>query len=263
MSLLTSMLTKSAPVSNRQWTIAGATHVGLVRSLNEDSYIFVNRRDDSALLLGVADGMGGHEFGEIASYLVMRYLLAGWNALPDHTFTNGTDAQNYLTMGLSRANEHLFHVNRELRIRWAMGTTATIGIVVDQKLIIGHVGDSRAYRLRKDRLTQLTLDQNWKEEMVRNGILGEREAAAHPFANMLTNCVGALRDLRLVFQTFPLAAGDRYLFCTDGLSTMVPGRALRDIMAGQDTPQGVVDESVRQALQHGGNDNVTAVCLYL
>jgi protein phosphatase len=206
--------------------------------------------------------MGGHEFGEIASFMVMRYLLTQWNAADGTAFEDVADVEEYLSYALVRANEHIFHVNKELSIRWAMGTTVTMGTVYENKLIVAHVGDSRAYRLRKGKITQLTVDQNWREEMVRNGVMSDEDAAAHPFSNMLTNCVGAMRDLRIDFKTHTMAPGDRYLFCTDGLSSLVSEEDLQTAMVDTRPAADTVRDLVRQALRHGGMDNITAICLY-
>lgn len=263
MSILTNILNRSELAPSDTYEIAGATHVGLVRNLNEDSYLYIRRPTRcSSVLIGVADGMGGHEFGEIASFMVMRYLLTQWNARDSRPFETIGEVQDYLATSLIRANEHIFHVNKELSIRWAMGTTVTMGIIWENKLIIGHVGDSRAYRLRKGKLQALTVDQNWKEEMVRNGVMSEEDASSHPFSNMLTNCVGAMRDLRIDFKTHTMQPGDRYLFCTDGLSSLVPEADLQAAIVEARPARETVRDLVRQALRHGGMDNITAICLY-
>lgn len=262
MSILTTILNRSELMAAQTCEIAGATHVGLVRNLNEDSYIYIRRPDSGAILAGVADGMGGHEFGEVASFMVMKYLLQRWNGDENTGFTDISEVEEYLAESLCRANEHIFHVNKELSIRWAMGTTVTMGLIWENKLVVAHVGDSRAYRLRKGKLQPLTIDQNWKEEMVRNGVMSDEDASAHPFSNMLTNCVGAMRDLRIDFNTHTMQPGDRYLFCTDGLSSLVPDEDLQAAMLETRSPSETVRDLVRQALRHGGMDNITAICLY-
>jgi protein phosphatase len=242
--------------------VTGDSHVGLVRAINEDSYFCANQPGAPAVLAAVADGMGGHEFGEIASYFVVKYLLAEWHAHDDQPFATVEEVRAFITRSLEKANNHIFHVNRVLRIRWAMGTTATLGVLWNHKLVIGHCGDSRCYRWRKGKLTQLTTDQTWREEMVQHGYLSAEEAATHPLANMLTNCVGALRNLRIEFRTTAVQEGDRYLFCSDGISSLVDEADIGELL-GQyaDATQGV-KHLVHRSLQKGGHDNITAVCLY-
>ncbi len=242
--------------------IAGDSHVGLVRTVNEDAYICASLQDIKAVLVGVADGMGGHEFGEIASYFVLRYLLTEWHQHDDREFESVQDVRDFLTRALENSNNHIFHVNRVLRIRWAMGTTATLGILWNNKLIVGHCGDSRCYRWRKHKLTQLTTDQTWKEEMVQHGYLTHEEAALHPLANMLTNCVGALRNLRIEFRTTSVHEGDRFLFCSDGVSSQIDEGTIEEILRDTGDATAAVKGFVRASLQRGGHDNITAVCLY-
>ncbi len=206
--------------------------------------------------------MGGHEFGEIASFFVIKYLLREWHSHDHANFDSVQDARDFLSRSLEKANNHIFHVNRVLRIRWAMGTTATLGIMWNNKLIIGHCGDSRCYRLRRGKVTQLTTDQTWKEEMVQHGYLSEEEAAMHPLANMLTNCVGALRNLRIDFRTTTVQEGDRYVFCSDGVSSLMEDAVIEQILKEGIAPNDSVKQFIHAALQRGGHDNITAVCLF-
>lgn len=245
------------------YDVAGDTHVGLVRTQNEDSYIYINPPHGGPTLLAVADGMGGHEFGEVASYLCMHYLLNAWRERGDHDFESQDDVMRFIRTVLKRANHHIFHVNKVLQIRWAMGTTATVGILWQQKLVIGHVGDSRCYRLRRRKLKLLTSDQNWQAEMVRHGILTEREAACHPLSNMLTNCVGALQNLRIDFHTSEVFEGDRFVLCSDGVSSMVNDMDIFKVLSDARSSGESVKRLVHLALRNGGADNITAVSLYV
>ena len=243
--------------------VAGESNIGLVRSSNEDSYIYIHRPEDNTMLLGVADGMGGHEFGEVASFLVMKYLLKEWNKVDQNFLKTKKELLDFMSRTLASANQHIYHINSELKIQWCMGTTVTLGLIHANKLLIAQIGDSRCYRLRKKKLKQITIDQSWQEEMVMHGIMTREEAASHPLSSMLTNCVGSTPNLRIEFSYITIQAGDRYLFCTDGLSTMVDDETLQNFMIENDTPGGCIDQMIKQALLEGGSDNVTAVCLYL
>lgn len=261
MSLIKNLLRRGGS-SLDELELAGDTHVGLMRAQNEDSYIYVNERDADAVLVAVADGMGGHEFGEVASYLCARYLLWAWNERSSPEFHAHGDVTDFIDAALSRANRHIFHVNKVLRIRWAMGTTATVGVLWRDKIVVGHVGDSRCYRLRRQKLKLLTADQNWQAEMVRHGILSEGEAAGHPLCNMLTNCIGALQNLRIEFHTFDVYPGDRYLLCTDGVSSMIDEHQIQQALAKAETAADSVKSLVHSSLRNGGSDNITAVTLF-
>jgi len=263
MALIRDLLRRSSPEDLQETCqVAGDSHVGLVRTINEDSYVFANQPGVHAVLLGVADGMGGHEFGEIASYFVVKYLVAEWNARDYQPFQSIEDVRAFLTIALEKANNHIFHVNRVLRIRWAMGTTATLGVMWNNKLVVGHCGDSRCYRWRKGKLALLTTDQTWKEEMVQHGYLSQEEASMHPLANMLTNCVGALRNLRIEFRTTTVQEGDRYVFCSDGVSSLIEDDSIEEALGQSPDVATAVRSLVHRSLQKGGHDNITAVCLY-
>ncbi|RMD77897.1 MAG: serine/threonine-protein phosphatase, partial [Lentisphaerae bacterium] len=214
------------------------------------------------LLAAVADGMGGHEFGEVASYLVMRYLLSEWKRRK-MKLANSNEIMLFLREVIMRANAHLYHVNHELQIRWCMGTTLSLGFFWGNRLTIAQIGDSRVYRLRHGKLQQLTRDQSWREEMVANGIMSEEDAANHPLSNMLTNCVGAVRNVNIEFSQHKVSPGDRYLICSDGLSGMVPDNAIAKIFSDARHPGEAVNELIKSALQGGGGDNVTVVCVFL
>ncbi len=242
--------------------VIGGTHVGLVRSSNEDSYLYVNSPWSNAVLVAVADGMGGHEFGEVASFLVMRYVLDCWNHRGDKPFESREDATSFMHDALHRANAHIYHVNRELKIHMCMGTTVTMGVFFQNKLVVAQVGDSRCYRTRKKKMKLLTVDQNWREEMVQNGIMTDEEAANHPLSNMLTNCVGAMKTLKIEYVVETVHPGDRYLFCTDGLNSVVKDERIARIVRDSKLPQYGVEELIKHALRCGGTDNITTICLY-
>ncbi len=242
--------------------IAGGSHVGLVRASNEDCFLYVDSPESNAILAGVADGMGGHEFGEVASYLVMKYLLKAWKSRQTKPFDDREEIMDFVRDTLTTANEHIYHVNKELKIRWCMGTTVSLGVFVDNKLVIAQIGDSRCYRLRKNKLKMLTTDQSWREEMVSNGIMTMEEASNHPLSNMLTNCIGAMKTLRIEFSVETVHPGDRFIFCSDGLSSMVSDERIAKLVQDTRRPVEGVDELIKYALRGGGTDNITVVCLY-
>jgi PPM family protein phosphatase len=242
--------------------LVGDTHQGLVRAQNEDSYLTISGPKGGSQLLGVADGMGGHECGEVASQLCMHYLLREWHGRREAQFHSREAIYDFLSQALSRANRHICHVNKVLRIRFPMGTTATVAVHWQDKLIIGHVGDSRCYRLRRNRLRQLTSDHNWQSEMIRQGMFTRNDAAVHPLSNMLTNCVGAVPNLRVDFVVSTTMPGDRFLICSDGVTSMITDQEVQDILAVSSEAADAVKRLIHQALRNGGLDNITAICLF-
>ncbi len=261
MVFIDNLLSKS-PVLEKA-SIAGGSHVGLVRQSNEDCFLYVTRDDHDAMLAGVADGMGGHDFGEVASFLVMKYLLHDWNEHTKCGFENREEITEFIETSLRRANDNLFHVNRELKIKWCMGTTLSMGILAGREMVIAQIGDSRVYRYRKNKIKSLTVDQSWREEMVASGIMSLEEASNHPLSNMLTNCVGAVKDLRIEFSHVTVNPGDRYVFCSDGLTSMVEDEKIGLLVRHAKDPRECVNELIKHSLRAGGSDNVTVVALYL
>ena len=244
-------------------TVGAGTHVGRVREHNEDAYICICNPWDNAVLLGVADGMGGHEGGEIASYLATRSLMASWNKNGHAQFRNKSAVRGFLDHGLANANRQIYAINKKLNIRWKMGTTATIGIVWRNKLTVAHIGDSRCYRMRNGAIRLLTSDHNWMNEMIESGRMTAEEAEAHPLAETLTNCLGTFEHLRIEFCEYTIAKGDRYLFCSDGVSSYIDTALISEQLNAYDTATQSVDNLVNVSLTNSGADNITAVCLFV
>lgn len=227
---------------------AGATHVGHIRELNEDSYLI---RDGLYL---VADGMGGHDGGELASAAVVDTFTAAWdaNTEPVELFT----LQEWLT----HANKTVYDL-----ASGRAGTTLTLltNVLHQNKaqLVVANVGDSRTYRYRvaDGEFLQLTQDHSAVAEMVRLGQLSEAEAREHPARNVITRAVGS--TLRLLADVVLLDAeiGDRFLLCTDGLTGKVADQEIGLILAAATTVQDAADQLVEAALEADGSDNVTVV----
>jgi serine/threonine protein phosphatase PrpC len=265
MSLLTNFFgrhDKSNPLLEN-CSIAGGSHVGRVRRHNEDAYVCACNSWDNAVLLGVADGMGGHEGGEIASYIATRSLLSEWICNGHANFSCKADVRDFLSRSLCSANDHIYSVNQKLNIRWKMGTTVTMGVVWRNKLTVAQVGDSRCYRMRNGNIKLLTSDHNWMNEMIENGGMSPEEAEAHPLAQTLTNCVGTFENLRIDFGEHTIAKGDRFLFCSDGLSSYIDVELISEQLNGYDTACTAVRRLVDVSLTSSGADNITAVCLFI
>lgn len=224
------------------------THVGGVRKHNEDACL---DRPDIGLWV-VADGMGGHQAGDVASRLIVE-SLAGMGS--------PTDAGSFIAEVRSRLKDCNARLLDEASRR---GADAVVGSTVVVLLAHGGffaglwAGDSRLYRLRDGEFLQLTRDHSQVQEMVEAGLLTPEAAEHHPYANVITRAVGTSAELELDKVTDRLAANDLYLLCTDGLSKMVGDDEIATILRGTAFPaasQALVDA----ALAHGGKDNVTAV----
>ncbi len=225
---------------------SAATHLGLVRRQNEDSYVVT---DD---VFAVCDGMGGARAGEVASEVACRVL-------------QDVDAE----AGVEGLREAVDEANRLIRDRGAgsadlsgMGTTLTAAIASAERLTIAQVGDSRAYLLRAGALRQVTNDHSLVAQMVRHGQITPEQAAVHPHRSIITRALGTEPAVSPDFFEIELEHGDRLLLCSDGLSGMVPEDELSKILAEGATPRTVARSLIEAALRQGGEDNITAVVLF-
>jgi len=233
--------------------IAGDTNVGKVREANEDALILEPTRG----LYAVLDGMGGANAGDIASqiardairdYVIQRRLTMAPKALLEAAILAGSQAVH------ASAQAH--------RERHGMGTTVVACLVVDKShVVIGHVGDSRAYLLRGGRLQAVTRDHTIVEELVTRGLLSPEEAERHPYKNVLSRNLGSRPDTRVDLTELELQPGDRLLLCSDGLYGYAAAEAIQYVLGSGDEPQHVARDLIELALRGGGGDNVTTIVI--
>jgi serine/threonine protein phosphatase PrpC len=220
--------------------------IGRLRQRNEDAYLV----KDS--LFVVADGMGGHRGGDVASTLALETIESG--APAEVTLED-------LVQDIKRANQAVMErgeADRELR---GMGTTITAVIAEDAKAHVAHVGDSRAYLLRDGSLQQLTEDHTLVQRMVREGRLSEDEAARHPQRSVLTRALGVDEDIPVDELSLDVHTGDRLLLCTDGLTSMVDRDRIKKILVRERDPQVACEKLIDAANRAGGDDNITVIVL--
>jgi protein phosphatase len=227
------------------------TDVGLRRRGNEDSFL----ADASRSLFVVADGMGGHAAGEVASRLavdVIAAALAEESAEPDPGVR--------LASAFALANQKVLDATREQKKFRGMATTVVAALVEGATVHLAHAGDSRAYLWHGQVLSQLTRDHSWVEERVGTGDLTAEEALKHPLRMMVTRAVGGRPELQAEVQQHPLAAGDLLLLCSDGLTGMVPDRVIAAILDEHaDDLDTAARRLVDEANTRGGADNITVV----
>ena len=225
---------------------AARSDVGLVRTNNEDA-AYVGPR-----LLVVADGMGGHAAGEIASSTVVAALL------PLDEEEPGPDLGAILQRGITAANERLRLAVDSSEQLEGMGTTLTAILWDGSRIGVAQVGDSRAYRLRDGAMQQLTLDQTFVQSLVNEGRLTPQEAEQHPQRSLLLQALDGRNDVEPVVLLAQPQAGDRYLLCSDGLSDFVSTEAIHRALAAE-TAELAADALVASALEEGAPDNVTVI----
>jgi len=253
------------PTSNNQLDptlIAGGTHVGLVRTHNEDDYLYLSLPGDKISLLVVADGMGGHEGGELASFFTVEALSRIWRTKHASVEARLKESEHMMIDCIKMCNEKIFAINDKLQISRAMGTTVTAGLFTPGKLTIAHVGDSRSYLLRSGRVKQLTEDQTWVAKMVKLGNLSKAEAENHPLSHLLSNCVGASSNVQVDVTHHKRRLDDRYLFCTDGLYGAMSHKDLQRILKSQSAPDKILQELFQSSLKGGGKDNITGIIAF-
>lgn len=222
------------------------TEVGHVRDHNEDSYLV------QPPLFAVADGMGGHEAGEVASSIAVSTI----SQLAPHTAN-----ASQLGAAVEKANEAVISAAEAGEGRVGMGTTCTAAIIVDNQLAIAHVGDSRAYLLHNGTLIRITHDHSFVEELVEKGEITADEARNHPNRSIITRALGSDRNMYADHFSLTVEEGDRVLLCTDGLSSMLTDALIEDIMVSSPHPKECVDDLIEAALRAGGLDNVTALVI--
>ena len=232
------------------------THQGRVRTSNEDCFV---ANPGTGLFL-VADGMGGHAAGEIASRLAAT-------TMDDMVAAEGSAGQapaEILRLATMAANSRVLEAQRKDRALAGMGSTLTALLVRGPCYSIAHVGDSRAYRLRDGTLQQLTRDHSLVWHLYENGVLDKADLARHPQKNLITRSIGSHPQVDIDIEEGEGRAGDLYLLCSDGLTDGVPDEGIRGLLiAAQKTPQEMADNLVNAANEAGGPDNITVVVVKL
>ncbi len=229
---------------------AGLSDKGVVRSANQDAYYI----DPDGRFFIVADGMGGHAGGEEASRIAIEtahtYLDRHWKSEPD--------TKNLLVQALIAANDAIIADQEQNTQRSDMGTTVVLILFRDDLVWSAHVGDSRLYRLRGDKLDAITEDDTWVARAMKLGQLNAEEAKSHPLRHVLSHCLGR-RDLRQInIQTQDITAGDRILLCSDGLTEEVPHDEIATHLKSATLEQ-AAQALIDAAKEHGGSDNITVI----
>ena len=238
-----------------------------MRERNEDSYLALTApalTPEIDTLLVVADGMGGHQAGEVASAYLVEQLdrLFSSSAYQQEVHYSPEHADYYaavLKEVLEQINEGLYTLASSQQGLRGMGTTATIALVTGHRFFLGHVGDSRVYLLRDEALRLLTEDHSWVVEQVRAGKMSPAEAAAHPRKNVLTRSLGNSLVVRVDRALHELRPGDQLILCTDGLTNYTNDAELQQAAVAHADPQAACDWLVNLANQRGGGDNITVL----
>src|SRR5256885_5170444 len=204
----------------------------------------------------VADGMGGHAAGEVASEMAVRFVARELGSLKSLSDDQVADRMRTAIRG---ANGAIFQRTLTEHDKRGMGTTVTALVLYETRFLIGQVGDSRAYLYRDQKLMQLTKDHSYVQEQVDAGYLTPEQARSHPYSNVITRCVGANSDVMPDVYLGTVKPGDPFLLAPDGLTGMLEDPQLAELLAGNPVPQEPRDELIGEANRHGGLDNITAI----
>jgi protein phosphatase len=241
--------------------LAALSDTGKVRTNNEDNFLL----DPKLGLAMVADGMGGHNSGEVASSLAVKVTRDKYESMRDTGMKPAqyndkfTLESNQLGFAVQLANSVIYEAGNSGAENKGMGTTLTAALMNKNRLCIAHIGDSRAYLFRKGALQQLTEDHSLVMDHVRKGLLTKEQAEASPLQNILTRALGAQKTPAVDLTEAALAEGDRVLLCTDGLFKAVKEGALRETLLAQPDDQKACEALVTAANANGGPDNVTVI----
>jgi len=226
-------------------TVAAGTDIGHVREGNEDSFTSMDP------LFAVADGMGGHAGGEVASGLALETI--------ERLFTRG---EGDLAEQVHEANRIVFERSVLDRSVAGMGTTLTAALLEGDRVRLAHVGDSRAYLIRNEQMSRITNDHSWVNEQIQSGVISAEQARSHPLRNVVTRALGGRSDLVVDVQSRRMKPGDVLLLCSDGLTTMIGDEDIARILGeAQGDVARAATALVAEANQRGGEDNITVVLL--
>lgn len=232
----------------------GKTDIGKKRSMNQDNLFFSDEPVGTLPnLYIVADGMGGHKAGDYASsYAVFRFV----------EFVKRCEDTNPITVmkkGIQTVNEGIRTASQEREELSGMGTTFVCAVIVENRLFVSNIGDSRLYILDKDNIRQITLDHSLVEELIRTGQLNPLKVRNHPEKNIITRALGVNEEAVPDFFELELHMDERILMCSDGLSNMVEDDELLNIIMEAEKPKAAVERLIDRANYYGGKDNIAAL----
>ncbi|MBS3994303.1 MAG: Stp1/IreP family PP2C-type Ser/Thr phosphatase [Alkaliphilus sp.] len=240
--------------------VGACSHIGKVRDTNEDAYYI---SDNELKLFIIADGMGGHNAGEIASHIAIDTIKDYISKRIElFSMVSEDNIDNIIKEAIIRANQVIFTKSSEEINYQGMGTTLTVVLILSGNAIyIGHVGDSRAYLYHNDKFRQITQDHSLVGELLRNGSITENEARIHPKRNIITRALGTEHNIIVDLYKIEINNDDIIVLCTDGLSNVVDVEEIEDIIIRCHNIQEGCEHLVSLANERGGYDNITVVAI--
>ena len=234
------------------------TDVGKAREINED-YYYISKPEDNIQVYILADGMGGYNGGEVASKLAtttaLSYIQSNFESIPKEK----EDILNLVKSAMEYANMVVYEKSNTEKELEGMGTTLEVCLIYNNKAYIGHVGDSRVYRIRKEFIRKLTHDHSYVQKLVKDGTITEEEASHHPKKNMLMKALGCTAFVEPDVTVKGFIKDDIILICSDGLTNMIEDKEIYEIIKKEGTL--AAEKLVEKANENGGYDNITAIVI--
>ena len=243
-------------------TFAGETHIGLIREANEDCFCYIDYHEELNSMAVVADGIGGHKNGEIASSLCCRQLVASWKFMNIGKVLSLQKIKTFLTYEIRSINKDIFSQNKRKNFTSPMGTTVVVAIFTPTHVIVGHAGDSRLYVFNDGKLKQLTEDHSLVATLVKKGTITREEAKVHPFAHIISKSIGPNANVEPKISVFTRSPDERYMLCSDGLSMHVPNHRIEEILLQSSTSKNALNALMKESLINGGEDNISIICAF-
>jgi protein phosphatase len=233
------------------------TDPGRCRENNEDSVAF----DEQALVAVLADGMGGYNAGEIASGMATAFIKAELSRWLSEAGANAQirDIRRAMEICVDNANIAIYNSANANPSFAGMGTTLVLGVIKDGRLLVGHIGDSRCYRIRQGRMEQITKDHSLLQEQMDAGLITAEQAAGSPIKNLVTRALGVEQGVMLEVNEFSIEPGDVYLMCSDGLSDMVSDEVIVRIAFEDLRLEPLAEHLILAANESGGRDNISVL----
>lgn len=235
------------------------TDRGLSREINEDCYSIVAECPGMEAAFIIADGMGGHNSGEVASRLAVDSVAKALSLKPEELKDNRA-IPGLLDRLVKEANREVYARSSENPADHGMGTTLTLAVISGELMHIAHVGDSRLYLIRDREIKRITCDHSYIEEMVKNGSLTREEAERHPQKNIITRALGLPEDIEVDGYELKLQDEDAFVICTDGLTNMLTEEEILNTVTVND-PEAACEKLVAAANDNGGEDNITVIVI--
>lgn len=230
---------------------------GIIREQNEDFWNIVLDNKGNPIAFIIADGMGGHMAGDVASRMaveiISQEIYRGFEAI------NSSTTIGFLEKAVNLANDEIYKYALLNLNGTGIGTTLTLGLIHSGKITIAHIGDSRFYLIRGGTIQSMTRDHSFVGELVEKGVLDQEEARNHPLRNQITRALGYEKNIEIDFYNIDVKKGDIYLFCTDGLTVKVSSDELLTMLEQEKDLNVILKNMVELANQRGGDDNITAI----